>query len=92
MESEHPLSVFTSLVTEKLEESDNTDALMRMECKSGHPFSSIIKKMTKKMFNTMCKNYVSEKNSKIHASRKRATADSNPKQSADSRKIKKLRS
>ena len=92
MESEHPLSVFISLVTEKLEDSENTDAIMRMECRSGHQFSSIIKKMTKKMFNTMCKNYVSEQNSKIHASRKRETAESNPKQSADSRKIKKLRS
>lgn len=92
MESPHPLSVFVALVTEKLEEADDTHELMSAKCSSGHAFANIVNSMAIKMFNTMSKNYVAEQNSAIHASKPRKREADNPKESEDCRKIKKLKS
>ena len=67
--------------------SDDVKKSLTYLCSSGHNFCQIFRKLVKKLFNIMAKNYISEINSKIHSGKKRKDS-----LNTTSRKVLKLQS
>ena len=66
--------------------------LIHFECLNGHEFSGIMEFLGKKFFNVVSKNFVSQKNSEIHAKKKRPADESESKRISSVLKVKKLQS
>ena len=66
--------------------------LIHFECLNGHEFSRIMEFLGKKFFNLVSKNFVSQKNSEIHAKKKRPADESESKRISSVLKVKKLQS
>ncbi len=78
-----------------LDSSENTRLeYVQRECENGHSFSPSLSLLSKKFFNVVSKNYVSVKNSEIHANKKRKTEEErqNSKRIPNSHKVTKLQS
>jgi hypothetical protein len=88
LSTSNPISVYVEALMHKLESCQNTMGLLETKCGSNHSFSSYVKKIGKTMFNLFAKNLISEENSKIHKSRKRASKS----KTQAARKLKKLSS
>jgi len=87
--------VFSLTFLSYLESSENTRLeYIQRDCEEGHSFCPNLSLLSKKFFNVVSKNYVSVKNSEIHASKKRKTEEErqNMKRIATSHKITKLQS
>ena len=65
----NPRSVFSSLVMKKIEDNDETAALLNNEC--NQPFRLLIPQIAMKIFYIMAKNFINERNDNIHKERKR---------------------
>ena len=83
--------VFTRYFMNFLDENNSFTSILNASCKEGHTFKSHLQKISGTLFTVMCKNYVSEMNSKIHAGKKRTTT-LNSKQCSNANKIRKLTS
>jgi len=76
-----------------LDRAENTrQQFVQFECLEGHPFLKILELLSLKFFNIVSKNFVSEKNSEIHAKKKRLIHESETKRSTSAYKAKKLQS
>jgi hypothetical protein len=74
-----------------LESAENTrQQFIQFECLEGHKFSKSLELLSRKFFNVVSKNFVSEKNSEIHAKKKRQLVED--KRTSSSYKAKKLQS
>ena len=84
-------SLFVEIFLGKLEEVDCTNSVLMVKCIHGHPFSEIVRKIARVMFNLFAKNLSSECNSAIHKKRSRDTMNSK-KRNPSTMKKKKLTS
>jgi hypothetical protein len=88
LESGCPGDVFVQCHTTLLRRESTTVSLLSQKCKNGQDFADFVPKKATRVFNILCKNFVSELNDKIHASRKRG----GNKECSTSRKLSKLQS
>ena len=66
----NPRSVFVEAFCDKLSSCNDTESLATQECQNGHQFVKMIEIASRKIFNIGAHNFVTDENSKIHASRK----------------------
>ena len=64
-------SVFSSHFMKKIEDNDETAALLNDECRSNHSFRLLVPQIAMKIFNIVAKNFINERNDNIHKERKR---------------------
>ena len=84
-------SLFVEIFLGKLEEVDCTNSVLMVKCIHGHPFSEIVRKIARLMFNLFAKNLSSECNIAIPKKRSRETMNSK-KRNPSTMKKKKLTS
>ena len=80
-----------------LEKLDCTKSLLDAKCKSGHKFQPFVRRIAFCIFNCIAKNFCNERNSEIHADKKRKAAEKSAKLekmkvSESQRKLQKLTS
>ena len=81
-------SLFVEIFLGKLEEVDCTNSVLMVKCIHGHPFSEIVRKIARVMFNLFAKNLSSECNSAIHKKRSRDTMNSKKRNPSTMKKMK----
>jgi hypothetical protein len=85
-------SIFSGLLAKRIENSGNLGDIFSASCNSGHPFYTFIPTIANKFFHVVIKNFMSERNDAIHASRKRAVSDGKEKKCQLKKKCQKLSS
>ena len=94
----HPQKVFVQTFVLQMRNDLDTENIMEQQCESGHAFGDFVPKIAHCAFNIFSKNFVSDKNDKIHEARKRKSTDKTDKtdktekKSPAKRKIAKLQS
>ncbi len=85
--------VFSETFIKYLNSCENTRSeYLLSECEEGHSFTDSLIRLARKFFNVVSKNYVSNKNSEIHAKKKRKLEDDSTKRNCSTLKISKLQS
>ena len=94
LKSQTPLTVFVESLTKLLSDTDHTSQVVNAKCGDGHSFSRFLKETLTTFFNCMATNFVSERNSEIHAEKKRKQSDeaTQAKRSSEAMKIAKVSS
>ena len=75
LKSVNQRALFVEVFLDKMEEQESTYSILEIQCKEKHSFLKHTKHISVAMFNLFAKNFISECNSKIHASRKRTSKD-----------------
>ena len=88
--SKNSRALFVAVFLQKLDECENTKAILQVKCKCMHTFDEHCRQLATVLFNLFAKNLATEYNNVIHQERKRAVV--NDKRDLMNMKVKKLNS
>jgi hypothetical protein len=87
--SGNPRTMFAGMVTTLMAEGEHSSEILRTHCRQDHSFDTIFHQISKKIFNMMTRNYVSQLNDAVRQGKRPSGGN---KSSMQTRKIAKLTS